>query len=688
MSEKSYKKAITYSLLAHIRNTSTLSNGALDIFIPIIKKVLYKISNELQKSNSILDIQKVVLEDYDIDIPIPTLKSILILISKDVNKDKETNAIELFEDNSYCIKDFVFEDFDELIENSTEEVNSIQKLYKQFCIMNSVKKDNTCIFKFIEKNQSTLGEYLTNKKHTNGNDYSLEARFVDFFKKTNFKFYESIRNIYLGSILVTYLEYKPSELKLNVDLLFDTNFIISLLDLNTPESTHTCKKLLDVCSNLGFTFHILDDTIDEIRGLISSKAKSIELSSLQKYINKEDVLNACIRRKLNRNDLERIADNVKDFITSNGISIVHKTDKFKNIAKVSEEYRRLKIIRNSSNSALHDAACIAYVRDKRNNKSIRDFNLVNCWFVNNSFSHDYDINNLKDLTSNSKSQYQSESINVNELLNILWLSSPQINITDHKDILDIGLTTLISYTLNRSLPKASIIKELEENIQKYKSEDISDRDIYLIASRISEGQLKDIEKINELSDTNTDDFNKRLKEEAEKQEKLEAERSKKVNHIVKSLESAVKEINNYKSKRKDEIELIQQDIEVKWQNKYNNLEREKRIIENENRKIKRDEFIKEELKKWRKKTWIIAIIFLILVLVYFSYIGINMFTKNLSVKDVISNYWIGLIVTLIFSISDFLFFKCLYDKYNDYSNIEAYIKTIKIPENLADIIID
>lgn len=668
------KRAVTYSLLAHIRNSSTLINGTLDIFVPIIKKVLCKISSEANKSNTILDIHKVVLEDFNIDIPLPTLRDILRLIVNDLNKDKDKPIIELYQDDSYWIKDFIFEDYDELIENSKEEVDTIQNYYSQFCSINSVEKDNTCIFKFIERNQSTLGEYLTNKKHKNGKDYSLEARFVDYFKNVNKKFYERIRNIYLGSILVSYLEYKPSELKLNVDLLFDTNFIISLLDLNTPESTHTCKKLLDVCQKLGFTFHILSDTIVEIKSLIHYKAESIESSLLQKYINKEDILNACIRRKLNRTDLERIADNIDDFIVKNNISIVYKTDKYKNIAKNSEEYRTLRKFRNTQISALHDAACIAYVREKREKKLIKDFNSVNCWFVNNTFSHECDNENQEELNSNKKNNYQPESIKANELLNILWLSSPQICIRDNQDIIDVGLTSLISYTLNQSLPKACVIRELEENIQKYKGVNISDRDIYLLSSRIAEGQLKDIESINKLIETDVNSFNIRLKEEAEKQEKLELDRSIRVNDIISEFESALKDINIKKSKINEDVS----EIENKWQKQFDNLDRKNRRLKDK----LRDEFIKKELKKWRRKTWIIAIIFLVVVLAYIFYIGINMFTKNLSVKDVISSYWIGLIIAVVSSIFDYLFFKCLYDKYNNYGNIEAYKKTIKVPEDL------
>ena len=87
-------------------------------------------------------------------------------------------------------------------------------------------------------------------------------------------------------------------IKADVILLFDTNFIVSLLDLNTPESTHTCRKLLDVGKTLGYKFHVLIDTIEETQCLLNYKAEYFNNTIIQKYVNKEDIYNACTRLKI------------------------------------------------------------------------------------------------------------------------------------------------------------------------------------------------------------------------------------------------------------------------------------------------------------------------------------------------------------------------------------------------------
>jgi len=102
--------------------------------------------------------------------------------------------------------------------------------------------------------------------------------------------------------------------------------------------------------------------------------------------------------------------------------------------------------------------------EKNEEKKIKEFEKVNCWFVNNSISHNSENSNVEDY----QNEFQNETIRADELLNILWLSSPSINTNiENDDLIDIGITSIVAFTLNDSLPKSSIIKELDDNIQKY-----------------------------------------------------------------------------------------------------------------------------------------------------------------------------------------------------------------------------
>lgn len=120
---------------------------------------------------------------------------------------------------------------------------------------------------------------------------------------------------------------------------------------------------MEVCKNLGYKFHILQDTIEEIKGLINFKSSNYDKAVITKYINREDIYNACERRKINSVDLDRISDNIENILTSKyNINVISNTDKLRNKARFSKEYSLLKPFRNSDKAALHDAIAIIYVK--------------------------------------------------------------------------------------------------------------------------------------------------------------------------------------------------------------------------------------------------------------------------------------------------------------------------------------
>lgn len=539
------KRAITYSVLAHISGSAKLAKGQLDVFIPIVKKCLHHISDgkaEIKGAN-ISEIADQILLDWQIEIPIPVLRTILMQISKELKDNDDANSFVLNTDGSFWIKRFVFEDFDEQIKDSERNVKELQIAYQKFCkIFNVPTSDGKDVIRFIEQHKDTLAHYLSNSDCPDKTDYSLTAKFVDYFKQVK-PLYEEIRDLYLGSTISCAIGYQFDNLKNDVTLLLDTNFIISLLDLNTPESTKTCSKLLQICKKSGYSFIILPETKDEIQSLLEYKSRCFDKVVLQKNVNKEDVFCACERRGLNSADLMRISDNIDLDLAQFDIRILPNSTSLRNKAKFSKEYTTLKSYRNNDKAALHDAMAILYVREKRG-KNIKSFEKVNCWFVNNSITHDFEHDAIENIINGNTAEQQPEIIKADDLLNILWLSTPSIRTEVTSDeMVDIGLTTLVAHTLNKSLPKARIIRELDENIQKYKSADITDRDVYLLSVRIANNQVKNIEDLNSLAVSDIAEFNYRVKEEARKQAEIEAEQQKQLNNLFSELSKAIQSVS-------------------------------------------------------------------------------------------------------------------------------------------------
>lgn len=691
-------RAITYSLLAHVRNSGKLIKGPVDPFIPLVKRALYKLNAKgVLSGESIKEIHDIATELYAIDFPLPVLRTILQQIAKEVNDDEHTN-FKLYQDGAFLLKNFYFEDFEEQIQASKREVENIEKLYIDFLKLNNLEvKDKTTIFDFIDKNKLSISRYLANNIHVNGKDYTIEAQFVDFFRKIP-DIFDIIRNIYLGSIISSYLEYQTENINQHIELVFDTNFLISLVDLNTPESTHTCTKLLEVCRNLGYKFTVLNDTIEETKSLILKKAEHYSTSVLSKRINPEDIYNACERRKLNKNDLERIVDNIEDTLSKKGIIILPNTDKYKNQAKYSPEYESYKKYRSSHYAALHDATALYYVRDKRK-KKIKEFENVTCWFVNNSITHETE--EQKDNYSNN-ADFQPETIRADELLNILWLANPNLsNSVNTSELVDIGLSSIVAFTLNSSLPKASIIRELDENIQKYRGDTITDKDILLISSRISHRQLKNIAELNALANSNEQEFANRIKGEAEKQQQEENERIQKLDSLFQKFEKRIADLDKTKQEfkeKKNELDgEIKSSAEVssskdkqidELKERLTGIERQRE--EERKKQLEKDikKYTDDEVEKWRQRTnyelvaWLVGFMFGIISLLWKCDWKLD--TAIQKFKDLQSDFIVGnVIVALVFIFSG-ITFKKWYDKNHNYSNIENFKKNMELPDYLRN----
>lgn len=610
------RRAITYSVLAHISSSAKLAKGQLDVFVPIVKKCLHHISDgkaEIKGAN-ISEIADRIVTDWQIEIPVPVLRTILTQISKEFDCDEDSKPFVLNNDDSFWIKRFIFADFDAEIKESEHNVKELQNAYLKFCkIQNIQSEDGKGVIRFIEQHKDTLAHYLRNSDCPDNTDYSLPAKFIEYFKPIK-PLYEEIRDLYLGATISCAIGYQFNGLKNDVTLLLDTNFIISLLDLNTPESTRTCSKLLEVCKKSGYSFLILPETKEEIQSLLEFKSRSLDKVALQKNVNKEDVFCACERRGLNSADLMRISDNIEDSLTKFSIRILPNSTTLKNKAKFSNEYQTLKTYRNNDKAALHDAMAIMYVREKRGGKAVKSFEKVNCWFVNNSITHDFEHSAIENIIRGNSSENQPEIIKADDLLNILWLSAPSIRSEVSSDeMVDIGLTTLVAHTLNKSLPKARIIRELDENIQKYKTEDITDRDVYLLSVRIANNQVKDLEELNTLAVKDTVEFNCRVKEEARKQAEIEKEQREQLNKLYSELSNAIHSI----SKQSEAMVLDKEALDKQNQN----LQEKLKKSESDNEAISEESGIKDIMIKRQRKIifGLLAVIIAIIlfVLCYF-----------------------------------------------------------------------
>ena len=704
------RRAVAYSLLAHIKDSGNLTNGPLDIFVPLVKNILHK--QKVIGGAHVSEISEALQMEYGINIPSPVMSQILRLIAKEVNENANGDKLEMFvnDDGSFWIEKYIFEDYVEEIQKSKEDVKKIKNLFSQFCKIAGIDEDNNdyAIFHFIERNRVEISYYLSHNDNCKEQESVAAAKFVEMFRSQP-EVYNKLRNMYLGSILTSYLEFQPQNVNMGVELLLDTNFIVSLLDLNTPESTKTCNTLIGVCKNLGYTFTVLQDTIDEIQSLLAYKSKNFSTAIIAKTINKEDIYNACDRIPLSSSDLDRISDNLADTLTQKyKFNIIPHPESLRNKAKFSKEYEVLRKVRNTDKAALHDAMAIIYVREKRNNKKIKEFEKCNCWFVNNSNNHDSDssITHLDELQLNKN--WQPEIIKVDDLLNIIWLSNPQINLSKD-EIIDMGLTSLISYTINSSLPTTRIIKELDDNIQKYRKDyNLTDKDVVNISTRIANRQIKDVDSLNQLANNDAKAFAQRVKDESKKEELAKADSAKKMEDFFKRADNIIKELQNNQEnlQRKHEERMVALDAResalqqesIKIKETVAEIKKEKdslsaqiygkdKTIQNlykkycEEMKHKRDGYLNGIVRKKKRNNIIFNIVLIVIfVVVFLLLLNDNSYYSKIF-KEIAGGRGWGIVLPLVLLFVEYFVYNKTAKLY-DPVYMENYKKTIHIPDYL------
>ncbi len=391
------------------------------------------------------------------------------------------------------------------------------------------------IYEYLDKSRLRLSKFFAYRESQELNiDDVHQAGFINSLRDRP-KLFNTLRRIYLGSIIAAYLSVDIGKTERSMELLLDTNFIIGLLDLNSKESTHTCRQILDLSKKLGFKISVLPYTLEETELLIQRKANQLNKSFFQGYLDPESIFHAAIRRNLTKTELVRISSNLKSILEKEyDILAIANDTKYRNLAKF--QYKKIfdfyKSLRGTNNwSAHHDTTAIAYVKEKRNRKPVMgNFMNANCWFVTNT---PYDVRTPPDSQGSLP-----EIIRAGELLSLLWLSSPRVKqLINDTEFSNLGLTRLVSTTISHGLPSPRVLRELDNNFSRYNKEhEISADDTLVIANLIAKKRIDHPDDLNKLARKEPDEFIEKVKNLAENGRKEDRELQEHIDDILNKVE--------------------------------------------------------------------------------------------------------------------------------------------------------
>lgn len=375
----------------------------------------------------------------------------------------------------------------------------IEKNYKAFCNRENVVFDFQELVTFIQDQKNRIFEgnptQITDQKYYVSKFVAEKIRLKD-------KYYKTICSIYLGGVITSYLSFTITEKVMDTELLLDTNFYISLCNLNTEESYETCSQLFEMARNLGFRFSILQRTIEQIRILLSNRIRDFDCRDSRAAWDESDIHAACVRREMvGSSELQLYKDGILNDLGQKGVNIINDAMIRPIIEKAShsEEYRSLKSIRKNSESALNDVIAQKYVEHKRASKKIAEFSDVNCWFLTNSTSfnkHELEI-----------PVWQRKSINAADLLLLLWYANPSLDLRNTASMLAMSsLSANILRYRSEKGPTIKIIDEIQNKVAKLQINGLVTQEaIAKLCIRMSEGCIDETEA-NRLVSMPTSEF--------------------------------------------------------------------------------------------------------------------------------------------------------------------------------------
>lgn len=573
---------LTYALLGHYKEScKTSSKSIWEIYLPIVKKAIndYFIKEEITavKGRAITELQQKIFDIFEIKFPIPVLYECLVQLQKDIDDDTK---FVIYSDYSFVIKVSAFENVDVLIRETEMELAILERDFDSFCQLYKVTCDFNVLLEFINNVQIEIFVDANNNLSETTN--SIIPLYINN-RKDNKEIFRIISHIYIGGLLSSYLTHKIKQPVTRVELLIDTNFFISLIDLNTEDAHTTCQDLYSYCKCMGFYMTILPTTVEQIKILLSSRITDFANKDYLGTIKKADVFAACKRRGLDKTDLELIRNKVRDYLKMYDITILQPAQikAIAHSAEKGESYKILKEKRNNKDSALNDAIAIEYVNTKRGNHC-STFADVQCWFLHNSYGSFY--------YDPGASVVKRTSISAPELLTMLWMSNPsQI---DSLKLSRVGLTAYVTKYMEQHLPSDSTLKVIYKRAMiAQKVGEIKEEDLYSLCTRMSEGCLSQEELLN-LEQCSDRDFSIFMAQQAVAYNEIR-------NSALDAI-NADRERQNRKRKFKECIDRQQ--------------ELSKLINDSERKLVQLEEQRKKSFKNWKPNvTWLFVVICIIII---------------------------------------------------------------------------
>jgi hypothetical protein len=419
---------------------------------------------------------------------------------------------------------------------------------------------------FIKKYQSFLINFFNPKtnqevwqeKFDKHEFYLIE--YIRLAKEQKPDAFDTLEKIFYGSIISTILlKENISETNKNFNttqIFFDTNFMLSILNLHYPYICKPAKELFELLkSNKKFQLKVFDFTIQEMIRVLKGYTK--ESYKYFPHIEVDSIYSNLKSQGWTKEDCMRFISKVEQRIYDLGINIEYTgIDLNKWQIPDNESYSRITNYKPDQIvlSQKHDICAIEKIKEIRKRPKREIENCATFFLTSDLRLTKFNFNEL----DHKENATIPEVISDRFLTTLLWLKNPNI-------VKELPLETILS-TQSELLIDRKIWNRFYDNLIKIKNE-----------GKVSEDDVSTLLYYHQLeqdlaSITNTDEISPEfiLKEIEESKRKIDEETRKKIEEEKKKLEEEYKEkVTQKEEKYLKYIENIKKNIKEKATKKAN-----------------------------------------------------------------------------------------------------------------------
>jgi len=405
----------------------------LDTFIPFILKV-FKENEFVNKKN----IQNRIKKEFDLDIMQHVIAAIL-------NRDKEKRYVKK-KKNKYSLTENGSR-YVNLMETDKEigrKINSLVEDIKKYFEEHDASLDSEQIYNFLLAFINNNLEYLVEsinpaadfKKISFPEAKENEKVFIEYItlaEKQKPQQFEILQQMIMGSIISAILYAKdPSEFQTlkskqlkNLDVYLDTNFVLFVLGLFTPEFNGPAQELFDLLKEHHLNLKIFDFTVEEVSRVIINYEKE---AHRYPATVKVDTLYSSLKRKgWKKTDVREFVINIEETLHSLGINIEPTNIDLDNYEppdkKLREDIELYKPGQPRPHQN-HDLAAIEKIKELRG-KKVRKIEYSRACFL----TSDHRLSEFNFREMNHKENLTICEVILDRLLaNIIWLKNPKLQI--------------------------------------------------------------------------------------------------------------------------------------------------------------------------------------------------------------------------------------------------------------------